>query len=225
MGEGDRIVDNDDKIVTEAGIEGADLTAVIVDQQPVPLLAALVHEIKADDRATLRQELTSQGVADRPEDDGRIRMVFSDVDPLFSPLRDGTDDVIQLPPCLGGLVERSSTTILGPDRDHARTLQLLQPGAQQRPRQPGTPEGDVVEGHCAVEDVSDDDQCPTLAEDLGPSGHRTELPVRAHASIVRGRTPRSPVLILDFRSSGSLRLRVVIPAATRSHWSVFINHQ
>jgi hypothetical protein len=56
MGERDRIVDDDDKIVTKAGIERADLTLVVVDHQPVPLLATMIHEVKADDRATRGQE-------------------------------------------------------------------------------------------------------------------------------------------------------------------------
>ena len=139
----------------------------------------------------LREDVASQRVTPGPQHPPRVGVLAGELHPVLGPLGDGVQHRPQLLPGEGWLIQRPVAVGLGTDHDDAGALQLVQPPGQQRPGQPGSAGGDLVEGVCAVEEVAHDDRGPALGEDLRAPRDRAELAVVAHARSLPQPPPQS----------------------------------
>ena len=181
----------DVEVLVQSGIRLADLGLAVLEQQPVPLVGPEAGEVQPDDHALVRQSVTTERVAHRPERHVRIEVLRGDLEPPSSPLAEGLADLEQIVARARELVPVTAPLRLRRRLDHAEAFELLEPLAEHGAGEPGGTVEDLAEGLTAQIHVADDQRRPTLGEDLRATGDRAVLAVGPHERSV----PRHPTAV------------------------------
>ena len=97
----------DVEVLVEAGVRLADLGVAVLDQQPVPLGALAAGEVEADDDASIREPVSAEHVAHRPQGHKGIEVLGGDLEPGGPPLAERHADLEEV-------VTRGRELVLGP---------------------------------------------------------------------------------------------------------------
>jgi hypothetical protein len=76
----------DVEVLVEAGVGLADFGVAVLDQQPVPLGAWAAGEVEADDDASIRESVSVEQVAHRPQGHEGVEVLGGDFKPGGAPL-------------------------------------------------------------------------------------------------------------------------------------------
>src|SRR3990172_5876637 len=111
--------------------------------------------------------------------------------PTGSPLPQIPDGPLQLFPRRGQMIFAPTRTI--------------GPPLEQGPRDPGEASGQLIEVTAAVQELADDQDCPTVTQDLRSPRDWTVLVVCSHASIIAGSRECCPVAFLYWMAGEAIR--------------------
>src|SRR6266542_1706290 len=175
----------------QLGICLANLGLAVLEQQPVPLARPEAGEIQPDDHALVRESVTTERVAHRPQRHERIEVLGDDLEPTSSPLAEGLADLEQIIARRRELVSVTAPLRLGCHLDDAEAFELPEPLREQGAGESGRTLEDLAEGLTAQMQVADDQRRPTLSEDLRATGDRAVLAVGPHERSV----PRHPTVV------------------------------
>jgi hypothetical protein len=176
----------DAKVVVEPGGRLADLGVSELDEQPRALTARAAGEVEADDDASIREPVSAERVAHRPQGHEGVEVLGGELEPARTPLAERPADREELVACGREPVVVPAPAALGRRLDDTEPLELLEPLREQGTGKPGRALQDLAEAPAAEVQVADDQRCPALGEDLGSTGDGAVLPVRPHdASIAR----------------------------------------
>jgi hypothetical protein len=184
-------VGGDVEVLVQTGIGLADLGLAVLEQQPVPLVGPEAGEVQPDDHALVRESVTAERVAHRPQRHERIEVLGGDLEPTSSPLAEGLADLEQIVTRARELVSVTAPLRLRCRLDNAEALELLEPLREQGAGEPGRTLEDLAEGLTAQMQVADDQRRPALSEDLRATGDRAVLAVGPYERSV----PRHPTVV------------------------------
>ena len=170
----------DVEVFVQTGVRLADLGLAVLEQQPVPLVGPEAGEIQPDDHALVRESVTTERVAHRPQRHEWIEVLGGDLEPTSSPLAEGLADLEQIVARARELVSVTAPVSLRCRLDDAEAFELLEPLREQGAGESGRTLEDLAEGLTAQMQVADDQRRPTLSEDLRATGDRAVLAVRPH---------------------------------------------
>ena len=176
----------DDEVWLEPRIFSADLRPVSVDEEPEPPAApGLIGELKLDDHPMLREAIVLKvPIAPRPQHDEWVDVLGRQVQPAFPPRPKCAQEVPQILTRLGGVIQRASSGGVRCAPYDPYPLQLAETGGEEGSGEAWCAVGELSEGGASVQEVAEDDGCPSLGEDLGGSGDRAVLAVAAHVRSV-----------------------------------------
>jgi hypothetical protein len=200
-------VGGDVEVLVQSGIRLADLGLAVLEQQPVPHGRPEAGEVQPDDHALVRESVTTERGAHRPQRHKRIEVLGGDLEPTSSPLAEGLADLEQIVARARELVSVTAPVSLGCRLDDAEAFELLEPLREQGVGQSGRTLEDLAEGFTAQVQVADDQRRPALSEDLRATGDRTVLAVGPHVRSVlrRATVVKSRFLTSEYRSLTSSR--------------------
>lgn len=95
----------------------------------------------------------------------------------------------------------------GAPLEQAKSLESFEAPLEQGPRDPGKASGKLIEVTAAVQELADDQECPTVTQDLRSPRDWTILIVWSHASIIARSRECCPVAFLYYMTDVPLRLR------------------
>src|SRR5688572_29956918 len=76
----------DVEVLVETGVRLADLRVSALDEQPIALTARATIEVEADDDASLREPVSAERVAHRPQGHKGVEVLGGDLEPTRTPL-------------------------------------------------------------------------------------------------------------------------------------------
>jgi hypothetical protein len=120
-------VGGDVEVLVQTGICLADLGLAVLEQQPVPLVGPEAGEVQPDDHALVRESVTTERVAHRPQRHERIEVLGGDLKPTSSPLAEGLADLEQIVARARELVSVTAPPRLRCRLDDAEAFELLEP--------------------------------------------------------------------------------------------------
>ena len=180
-----------EEVLVETRARLADLGVAVLDEQPVPLFAGTPGEIESDDDASIREPVSPQRVAHRPQAHERIEVLGRDLEPARTPFAERPADLEEFATRRGQLITTTAPVGFRCRLDDREPLQMFQALRQQRAREPGRALPDLAEASATQVQVADNQRRPALGKNLGATCDRAILAVRPHDASVA--LPRSRV--------------------------------
>src|SRR5688500_16099302 len=174
----------DAEVLIEAGRRPAALGVSALDEEPVTLPAGTSAELEADHDASIREPVSAERVAHRPQGHEGIEVLGSDLEPARAPLAERPADGEQVVARDRELVVVPAPAGLGRRLDHSEPLELPESLGEQGAGESGRALQDLAEARTAKVQVADDQRGPALGEDLGAAGDGTVLAVGPHQASV-----------------------------------------
>jgi hypothetical protein len=129
--------------------------------------ASAGKEVEADDDASIREPVSAQRVAHRPQSHEWIEVLRGDLEPACPPLAERLADPEEVVACRRELVVVPAPVGLGCRLDDTEPFELLEALREQGAGKPRRTLQDLAEASAAKVQVADDQRCPALGEDLG----------------------------------------------------------
>ena len=82
----------DVEVLVEAAVRLADLGISELDEQPIALAAPAAGEVEADDDASIREQVSAERVAHRPQGYEGVQVLGRDLEPTRTPLAERLTD-------------------------------------------------------------------------------------------------------------------------------------
>src|SRR6266545_7012965 len=152
--------------------------------QAAGLLAAASGKIEADDDASIREPVSAERVAHRPQGHEGVEVLGGQLEPTRTPLAERLADREEVVARGRELVVVPATVGLGRGLDHTEAFELLEPLREHGAREPGRALQDPTEASAAQVQVADDQRRPALGEDLGATRDGAVLAVGSHRASV-----------------------------------------
>src|SRR5690606_32441005 len=115
------------EVLVEAGVRLADLGFSELDEQPVALAARAAGEVEADDDASIREPVSAERVAHRPQGHEGVEVLGGDLEPTRTPLAERLADPEGFVARGRELVVVPASAGLGRRIDHTEPFELLEP--------------------------------------------------------------------------------------------------
>jgi hypothetical protein len=150
--------------------------------------ASLSAEVELDDSAARGKALPVNPPPHPPEENDGVQLARSRIaeSPARAPPAQDVDDPLELAAGAGGRVLDSAAVGTGAPLDDPHSLKPPEPLDEKRTGDTGKPTVQVVEVPQAREELSDDQRCPAVGENLRRSGHRAVLAVQVHGAHLPG---------------------------------------
>ena len=117
----------DEQVLVEPGMLLADLGISVLDQQPQPLMEPAASEVEADDDASIREPVSAERVAHRPQSHKRIEVLGGDLEPGGTPLAERHADLEEVVTRGREFVVAPAPVGLGRRPDDTEPFELLEP--------------------------------------------------------------------------------------------------
>src|SRR5262245_46756884 len=117
----------DVEVLVEAGVSLADLGVSELDEQPIAFTARPAGEVEADDDASIREPVSAQRVAHRPQRHKGVEVLGGDLEPTRTPLAERLADREEVVARGRELVVVPASVGLGCRHDDTESFELLEP--------------------------------------------------------------------------------------------------
>jgi len=115
------------EVLVEAGVRLADLGVSELDEQPIALTARAAGEVEADDDASIREPVSAERVAHRPQGHEGVEVLGGDLEPARTPLAQRPADREEVVARGSELVVVPAPVGLGCRLDDTKPFELLEP--------------------------------------------------------------------------------------------------
>src|SRR5688572_26604756 len=120
-------VRRDVEVLVETGVRLADLGVSQLDEQPIALTARAAGEVEADDDASIREPVSVERVAHRPQGYKGVEVLGGDLEPTCAPLAERLADREEVVTRRRELVVVPAPVGLGCRLDDTEPFELLEP--------------------------------------------------------------------------------------------------